>query len=110
MTDNTSKELKRRSLVKSLVWRLIGIAWTWMGAYFILILIPPSYETAAMIATLIVVYHHSTRMVMYYFYERLWASISWGRTDSPRPMSVREKVLWTLGSIAILVIIFYLII
>ena len=79
MTDNASKELKRRSVVKTLVWRIIGIVWTWVGAYFILIRIPPSYETAAMVATLIVVYHHSTRMVMYYFYERLWASIAWGR-------------------------------
>jgi len=30
------QEARRRTLVKSLVWRLIGIVWTWVGAYFII--------------------------------------------------------------------------
>ena len=72
-------ELKRRSLLKSIIWRVIGIAWTWIGTYFIVLLLPPNLKNAPVIATLIVVYHHSTRMIMYYFYERIWADISWGR-------------------------------
>jgi len=74
-------DLKRRSLVKSIIWRIIGICWTWLGAYLIVKLLPANLKSASVIATLIVVYHHSTRMIMYYFYERIWSSISWGRKN-----------------------------
>ncbi len=102
MEQTPEKELHRRSLVKSLLWRVIGIVWTWVGAYIILLFVPPSRQSAALIATLIVVYHHSTRMVMYYAYERIWASVQWGRTPAPDPMSTREKVFWCVGTIAAL--------
>ena len=104
------QELKRRSFVKAVIWRFIGIVWTWVGAYVILLLVPPSQKTAAVIATLIVVYHHSTRMVMYYFYERAWASVVWGRSDLRQPLSARSKVIWFIGIVVSLFIIFYLII
>ena len=99
---------RRRTLVKALLWRLIGIVWTWVGAYVILMFIPEKYETAALIATLIVVYHHSTRMIMYYFYERLWASITWGRTEVVGLLDARRKALWSAGTIAAVIFIFYL--
>jgi len=102
------KELHRRSLVKSLLWRVIGVVWTWVGAYIILLFVPPSRQSAAFIATLIVVYHHSTRMVMYYVYERIWASIKWGRSAGPRPMSAKEKLLWSAGTAMTLATIFFL--
>lgn len=110
MNGERRAELRRRSLVKSLIWRVIGILWTWIGAYIILLLIPPSRSSAALIATLIVVYHHSTRMVMYYGYERIWTSISWGRDEPVRPMSKRVWALWTAGTVASVFLIFYLII
>ena len=110
MSVGNSSELRRRSLVKSLLWRFIGILWTWIGAYIILLLIPPSKSSAALIATLIVAYHHSTRMVMYYAYERIWASVSWGRDEPARPMSRRDWAVWTIGSVAAIVFVFYLII
>ena len=99
---------KRRTLVKSLLWRLIGIVWTWVGAYIILLFIPEKYETAAIIATLIVVYHHSTRMIMYYFYERIWSSIQWGRTEEVSLMNAQKKALWSFAIFMTIVIIFYL--
>jgi uncharacterized membrane protein len=102
------KELRRRSLIKALLWRIIGIVWTWVGAYVIILFIPPSHRTAALIATLIVVYHHSTRMVMYYIYERIWASVSWGRDLPPRKMSMKEKWLWSVGTAVALGLIFFL--
>ena len=108
MTECRSTELKRRSLLKSLLWRVIGIVWTWAGAYIILMLVPPSRRSAAFIATLIVVYHHSTRMVMYYAYERLWASVSWGRDIPAHPMSRKEKLLWSGATAAALGLIFFL--
>ncbi len=107
---NNQNELKRRSIVKALIWRLIGVFWTWIGAYLIILLLPPSYKTAAFIATLIVIYHHSTRMIMYYFYERIWTSVSWGRTQAVKPMSKLEKTLWIAATIFSLAVIFFLII
>ena len=108
MTGTQSRELRRRSLVKSLLWRVIGVVWTWVGAYIILLFVPPSQRSAAFIATLIVVYHHSTRMVMYYAYERAWASVAWGRDAPARPMSRREKILWSVATAVALLLIFLL--
>jgi len=102
------KELRRRSLVKSLLWRIIGIVWTWMGAYIILLLVPPTRRSAALIASLIVIYHHSTRMIMYYAYERIWTSVSWGRSTPARAMSRKEKLLWFVGTAITLGFIFFL--
>jgi hypothetical protein len=72
------------------------------------LLVPPARRSAALIATLIVVYHHSTRMIMYYAYERIWASVAWGRDAVASPMSKREKLAWLLGTILTLALIFYL--
>ncbi len=72
-------EQKKRSLIKTVLWRIIGIAWTWMGAYLIIFFLPENLKKASIIATAIVIYHHSTRMVMYYFYERIWNNIEWGK-------------------------------
>lgn len=106
-------ESKRRSLVKSLIWRVVGIIWTWAGAYIILLLVPPSQKNAPFIATLIVAYHHSTRMIMYYFYERVWSAIAWGKfnpeSDTFAPPDTKDVFLWTLGTVAALGVIFFLI-
>jgi len=113
MHSSNFKEYRRRSIVKSLLWRVIGIIWTWLGAYFIILLIPASYKTASIIATLIVIYHHSTRMIMYYFYERAWTSIPWGKFgeagESLPGMSVRSRTIWIMGTITAVVFIFTLI-
>ena len=108
MRDPKLKELRRRSVVKSLLWRVIGVVWTWVGAYIILMFVPPSHKSAAFIATLIVAYHHSTRMVMYYAYERIWTSIAWGRDVAPSPMSRWEKFFWSIGTAVALSLIFFL--
>ncbi len=114
MLGSRFKEHRRRSVAKSLIWRVIGVIWTWIGAYFIILLVPPSYRTASIIATLIVIYHHSTRMIMYYFYERIWASISWGKFDETEEflpgMSVHSRITWIMGTITAVVFIFTLII
>lgn len=99
---------KRRTLVKSLLWRVIGIVWTWVGAYLILLFIPEEYKTAAIIATLIVVYHHSTRMIMYYFYERAWSSIEWGKTATVPLLNAKKKAIWSAVIILAVGSIFYL--
>lgn len=104
-------ESKRRTLLKTLVWRIIGIIWTWLGAYLIILFIPEKYNNAAIIATLIVVYHHSTRMIMYYFYERIWANIEWGRiTEAKKYISLKTKISWIIGVTFTVIVIFYLLI
>ena len=107
-------ELRRRTIVKSVIWRLIGVLWTWIGAYFIVLVVPPTAKNAPVIATLIVVYHHSTRMIMYYLYERYWSGISWGkydvRTSTYHSMSLRDKLLWIFGTVISIIIIFLLIV
>ena len=102
-------ESKRRTIVKSLLWRIIGIVWTWVGAYLILLFIPEKYETAAIVATLIVVYHHSTRMIMYYFYERIWAGIKWGRGETVKLLDAKKKAIWSAVVILTVALIFFLI-
>ena len=113
MAETKVLELKRRSIAKSLLWRFIGIIWTWTGAYLILVFTPVEYKTAGLLATFIVVYHHSTRMIMYYFYERIWARVGWGRVDADRKekaaMSFSDKVIWGLAILAALIVLFVLI-
>ena len=109
----TTLELRRRTIAKSLLWRLIGIVWTWVGAYFILLLTPQRFRSASLMATAIVVYHHSTRMIMYYLYERIWSKIRWGRVDEDKletvAISPKRKLIWIFVVTLVLALIFFLI-
>jgi len=108
----TTLELRRRTVTKSLIWRLIGIVWTWVGAYFILLLTPQRFRSASLMATAIVVYHHSTRMIMYYLYERIWSKIHWGRVDEDKletvAISPKRMLIWIFVVTLVLVLIFFL--
>ncbi|MBL7152929.1 MAG: hypothetical protein ISS79_04380 [Phycisphaerae bacterium] len=114
MAETRVLELKRRSVAKSLLWRFIGIIWTWTGAYLIILFAPAEYRTAGFLATFIVIYHHSTRMIMYYFYERIWARVGWGKINADKEdkaaMSFFDKVIWVTVVVAILILLFLLII
>jgi len=109
----TTFELRRRTITKSLLWRLIGIVWTWVGAYFILLLTPQRFRSASLMATAIVVYHHSTRMIMYYFYERIWSNIGWGKVYEDKletvAISSKRKLIWVFVVTLVLILIFFLI-
>ena len=113
MSRSRLTELKRRTLLKSIIWRLLGIVWTWIGAYVIILIVPPTKSNAAIIATLIVFYHHSTRMIMYYIYERVWVSISWGKYDIReggfKRMLLRDKIIWVAGTLVAIAFISLLI-
>ncbi|MCK5703518.1 MAG: DUF2061 domain-containing protein [Cyclobacteriaceae bacterium] len=98
-------------MVKTLLWRIIGIIWTWIGAYLIILFIPEKYKGAAMIATLIVIYHHSTRMIMYYFYERIWTKIEWGHfAEVQKEVSLKTKIAWAIGIVIMVSVILYVLI
>ena len=113
MNCPTTLELRRRTITKSLLWRLIGIIWTWIGAYFILMLTPQKFRSASLMATAIVIYHHSTRMIMYYLYERIWSNVRWGRVGKDKletvAISPKGKLIWAFTVIAALALIFFLI-
>jgi uncharacterized membrane protein len=104
-------ETRRRTLVKTVTWRVIGIFWTWLGAYLILVSVPDRFRTAAVVSTLIVVYHHSTRMVMYYAYERIWAGVAWGKSgeEGEPPLPWRLRLVWGAGLVLALAVVLFLV-
>jgi len=106
-------ETRRRTLVKAIAWRLIGILWTWIGAYAILLFTPARYRSAALLSALIVAFHHSTRMAMYYGYERLWDAVAWGRCEAESalasPASWRVTVTWAIVAVIAIVLVLALV-
>lgn len=64
-------ETKRRSWLKSIIWRIVGIfilgGLSWM--------VTRNWEQTSVIT----IAFHSVRLVLYYFHERLWDDIDWGR-------------------------------
>ena len=113
MNKPTTLELRRRSIAKSLLWRFIGIVWTWTGAYLIFLLTPQRLRSASLMATAIVVFHHSTRMIMYYVYERIWSNIPWGRVteNELEEMAIpsTQKLIWIFVVMMTLVLLFFLV-
>ena len=106
--QNQNRDSHRRTTVKALLWRFIGIFWTWGGAFVILLLLPRNLRRdPIVVATLITAWHHSTRMIMYYIYERIWDAISWGRGDTP-PLSKKAKIIWTGATLLSISLIFWL--
>jgi uncharacterized membrane protein len=68
-----SKELHRRSIVKSISYRLLSILADSVAAYFF------TRNIATTIGIVIVANTYST--LLYYFHERFWAHIHWGRRN-----------------------------
>ena len=64
-------DTKARSIVKSVVWRVIGIVLLGYISY----LFTHNWEKT----TLITLIFHAIRLVMYYYHERIWERVSWGR-------------------------------
>lgn len=64
-------ETKRRSITKTVTWRLVGSGATFAVSYLMI----GSVMVAGTIATIQVV----SNTILYYFHERLWNSIDWGR-------------------------------
>ncbi len=101
-------ETRRRTIVKTLLWRITGIAWEWISAYIVIVFVATKYASAAVIATSIVIFYQSTRTVMYYGYERGWVNTEWGRggyTEGKIPL--RTKIAWIVGVTLTTVAIFY---
>lgn len=68
-------DTKRRSWVKSLTWRLLGIVLLGLISFLI------TRDLKQM--TVITALFHGIRLVLYYYHERVWERISWGRLKHP---------------------------
>ena len=65
-------ETKARSLVKTVVWRIIATLITWLTIY--------AYTGQFGESTKITLVAAFIAMIAYYIYERIWNLIRWGRT------------------------------
>ena len=64
-------ESRKRSWVKSLIWRAIGVVLLGAIAYAV----TGNWEQM----TIITLIFHGVRVVLYYSHERIWDQIAWGR-------------------------------
>ena len=80
-----SLETHTRAWIKSIVWRIFGIAIlggiSWM--------ITHSWREMSLITILF----HSIRVVLYYVHERIWERIQWGRIKHPLSVLPVKKPL-----------------
>ena len=68
-------ETRTRAWIKSIVWRILGIAVLGIIAW----LVTHSWKEM----TIITIIFHSVRVILYYFHERVWERIHWGRIKHP---------------------------
>jgi len=66
-------ESRKRSIVKSIVWRIICIVVSILTSY----VLTARWDIAVAIGSI----YNIITMILYYFHERLWNSIKWGKCD-----------------------------
>ena len=64
---------RKRSIVKSIVWRIICIVVSILTSY----VLTARWDIAVAIGSI----YNIITMILYYFHERLWNSIKWGKCD-----------------------------
>ncbi|DAC28404.1 MAG TPA: DUF2061 domain-containing protein [Candidatus Poseidoniales archaeon] len=64
---------KRRSLVKTITWRIIATTDTFILAWL--------FTSDEVIAASIAGFEVVTKLVLYYLHERGWSSLEWGQDD-----------------------------
>lgn len=73
MNLKNMKETRKRSIVKSIVWRFVCIVVSIVISYFL----TAKWDVAVAIGSS----YNITTMVLYYFHERLWNKVRWGKVD-----------------------------
>jgi uncharacterized membrane protein len=63
-------ETRKRSIVKSILWRVICIIVSVVTSFFL----TGNWDVAVAIGII----YNAVTMVLYYFHERLWDRIAWG--------------------------------
>ena len=67
------KETRKRSIAKSILWRIICI----IVSVFVSFILTARWDLAVAIGTL----YNIITMVLYYFHERVWNRVNWGKVD-----------------------------
>ena len=67
------RETRKRSIAKSVVWRLICIIVSILTSYFL----TGKWDVALAIGSI----YNVITMILYYFHERTWNRIKWGISD-----------------------------
>lgn len=70
------KDNRKRSILKTLSWRVTATLTTMLIAYFII----GDYKSALQIGSIEVF----AKMLLYYFHERTWDKVTFGRTSSKK--------------------------
>ena len=78
-----AQEQHRRSGVKALTYRLLGISVDSCVAYF--------FTRDASLSAMIVLLVNGYSTLLYYLHERVWAHISWGQKPVPASVSLPLK-------------------
>jgi uncharacterized membrane protein len=68
------EDTRKRSVVKSIVWRIICI----VVAIFTTFFLTGRWDLALALGTL----YNAITMILYYFHERIWNRIKWGMQKS----------------------------
>lgn len=68
-----------RTIVKSVVWRLLGIA--------VLMVVTYVFTSSLIQSTMINFLHHSAFIFIYYFHERVWLRVKWKRKRWVKPFT-----------------------
>lgn len=68
-------DTKRRSVVKSLTWRVVGIV--------ILGAVTYAFTGNAAASAGVTLIFNAIRLVLYYWHERIWERVEWGRIRHP---------------------------
>ncbi len=72
---------RKRSVVKSIVWRVICIVVSILTTF----LLTARWDLAVAVGTV----YNAITMVLYYFHERFWSRIAWGmKQDSQNKLSI----------------------
>jgi uncharacterized membrane protein len=74
--EATKKETRKRSVVKSIVWRFICV----VVSVFVSYLLTGKWDIAVAIGTI----YNLITMILYYFHERMWNRIAWGIDSSKK--------------------------
>ena len=83
--EETDMDSRKRSIAKSVSWRILGIIILGIIAYAV----TGNFKEM----TIITIIFHGIRLVLYYFHERLWERISWGKIDHPlAELRVKKKL------------------
>ena len=77
----TGHPTAKRSLLKTIVWRVIATTDTFILAFFFASASGACAVNAAQLAASIAGFEVLTKMILYFFHERAWSRVDWGLED-----------------------------